>query len=181
MLRIGRHHNRCAACQLNTRRIGDICRIRNKNFITGRNKGRKSHGQPLGNTHRYDNFINRVIFHAVMSIEIFGNGFPQLGKPRIARIACLFFIDTVDHGLPDLFRCREIRFTDTEGKNTFNLIGNIKEFTNSRRFNFFYIRSNKIIPIHVKHPFSSALISDIKIKTPALLSVSLKRHHFHSV
>ena len=78
VFRIGRHEDRRPAGQFDRRRIGDIGRVGDDDFIARFGNGQKSHGQAFGDADGDQDFVFRVIMDAIVLFKVLANGFTEL-------------------------------------------------------------------------------------------------------
>ena len=70
--------------------------------------------QCFTDTYGYHDFGFRVVFNAVVFMDIIRNCLAQLQKAEGRSVAAFAFADAVDFGILDSLRNIKIRFTDTE-------------------------------------------------------------------
>ena len=106
--------NRLAACQNNAGLVGNVAGLGQNNFVTGMHNGSNSGVQCFADTDGYHDFGFRVVFNAVVFMDIIRNCFAQLQKAESGSIAAFAFADAVDFGILDSLRNIKIGFAYAE-------------------------------------------------------------------
>lgn len=83
MFRIGRHEDRRPTGQFDRRRIGDIGRVGDDDFIARFGNGQESHGQAFGDADGDQDFVFRVIMDAIVLFKVLANGFTSSIIPEL--------------------------------------------------------------------------------------------------
>ena len=78
VFRIGRYEDRRPASQFDRRRIGNVSRVGDDDFIARFGNGQEGHGQAFGNADSDQDFIFRVIMDTIALFKMMANGFTEL-------------------------------------------------------------------------------------------------------
>ena len=171
--------NRLAACQNNASLVGNVAGLGQNNFITGMHNRSNSGVQCFADTDGYHDFGFRIIFHAVVFMDIIRNCLAQLQKAERRSVAAFAFADAVDFGILDSLRNIKIGFAYAERHDVGVSGHNIKKLCQTGGRQCFNKGRNSSIKIigHKKTTFHKKLVDKAPLSKLTLFPQSLSVYY----
>ena len=133
ILTAGTDAYRLTAGQGDASLIGNIARLWHQHFVAGRQDGAHGQVQGFADTDGDERLTLRVVSHAVIGFDHFGDFLTQLQEAVIRGVGGVAALQAVDAAFPDVPGRDEVRFADAEGNDAAHFGDDVEKAPDARR------------------------------------------------